>query len=415
MNVESYDAAVIGAGAAGMAAAARLAERGHSVVVLERESSPGGILNQCIHNGFGLHYFGDELAGPEYAELFAEKLESNASVDIRTGVTVINIGRREGAEGRSVFAYCPTDGLLRFDVSAVVLAMGCRERNRGNIGIPGTRPSGVYTAGLAQRLVNVEGYIPGERIVIVGSGDIGLIMARRMKWVGAEVLGVVEIQPYPSGLTRNIVQCLNDFDIPLHLAHVVSKIHGRDRVEAVEISPLSDGKPDADRTFLLECDTLLLSVGLIPDNELSKKAGVVLNPETGGPHVGASLMTNVPGVFACGNVLHVHDLADYASEEAERCAEYAADYIEGNAERAQVPVITGANVRYVMPEAVFPGRENTLYARSMIVKNNARLIMRAGDRELINRRLQHVQPSEMIRFTLDPEVEEGETVEMHIR
>lgn len=395
-----------------MAAAGTLAGHGHSVVVLERERSLGGILNQCIHNGFGLQYFRKELTGPEYAELFAERMNASARIETVLDTTVMDIRDEKGT--RTVFAYAPTEGLIRYETKAVVLAMGCRERNRGNIGIPGTRPAGVFTAGLAQRLVNIEGYVPGNRAVIVGSGDIGLIMARRLRWIGAEVLGVVEIQPYPSGLTRNIVQCLNDFEIPLHLSHVVTRIFGRDRVEGVEVSALVEGMPVDEGRFTLECDTLLLSVGLIPDNELSKKAGVAINPETGGPHVDATLMTSVEGVFACGNVLHVHDLVDYASEEAERCGESASRFISGDLEREQVRVTCGANVRYLVPERVAAGRTNVVYARSMIVKNGARLVAADDHEEHLSTRLRHVQPSEMIRFELSPPVGATEDIQVSI-
>ena len=427
------DVVVVGGGAAGMAAASVISENGHSVSLIERESCRGGILNQCIHNGFGLHYFGEELTGPEYAERFSNRLAALDGVEVHTNTTAVDILSRDGegvpgdgsgfdsdsdpdSESRQiVYAVSPADGLIRIDPRAVVLALGCRERNRGNIGIPGTRPSGIFTAGLAQRLVNIEGYVPGRHVVIVGSGDIGLIMARRMRWVGAEVLGVVEIQQYPSGITRNIVQCLNDFDIPLFLSHVVSRIHGRDRIEAVDVSPLEDGKPDVAKTFRLECDTLLLSVGLIPDNELLKKAGIAINPETNGPHVDASLMTSVPGVFACGNGLHVHDLVDYASEEAEYCGRAVSRYIDGESLEDARNLVAGANLRYVIPERVAVGRENVLFARSLIVKNDATLIATSGESEVFSKHLRHVQPSEMIRFVLAPDEEIRGDVEVRLQ
>jgi hypothetical protein len=281
--------------------------------------------------------------------------------------------------------------------------MGCRERNRGNIGIPGTRPAGVFTAGLAQRLINIDGLVPGRRAVVVGSGDIGLIMARRLSWVGTEVLGVVEIQPYPSGLTRNIVQCLNDFSIPLYLSHVVAEVYGRDRVSGVRVAPLVDGRPDEGRAFQLDCDTILLSVGLVPDNEISKKLGVELNPETGGAVVDAGLMSSVEGVFACGNVLHVHDLVDWVTEEAETCGASVARYLQGTYSRVQRRVVPGANVRYVVPGRFFPAEANRFYLRSLIVKNKAELLVKMDGEAVKRKRLAHVQPSEMVSFVLKPE------------
>jgi len=302
-----------------------------------------------------------------------------------------------------VYGYSRRYGILQLRARSVILAMGCRERNRGNIGIPGTRPAGVYTAGLAQRLINIEGLVPGRRAVVVGSGDIGLIMARRLSWVGTEVLAVVEIQPYPSGLTRNIVQCLHDFSIPLYLSHVVAEIYGRDRVSGVRVAPLADGRPDEGKAFHLECDTILLSVGLIPDNEISKKLGVELSPETGGPIVDAGHMSSVEGVFACGNVLHVHDLVDWVSEEAETCGANAAAYLEGTYARQQCRVAPGANVHYVIPGRYFPEAANRLYLRPLIVKNQAELLVTLDGEPVKRKRLPHVQPSEMVSLTLEPE------------
>jgi len=399
MKQEKYDAAVIGGGSAGMAAAVSLARRGKTVVVFEREEVLGGILLQCIHNGFGLHHFKEELTGPEYAERCETELKT-LPIKIYLNTTVMQVEAED--ENKLLYGYSGKHGLIRAEVRAVVLAMGCRERNRGNIGTPGTRPAGVYTAGLAQRLVNVEGYIPGEKVVIVGSGDIGLIMARRMSWVGAKVMGVVEIQPYPAGLTRNIVQCLNDFSIPLYLSHIVSEIHGKDRVEAVTITPLEDGVPDLKQSFRVECDTVLLSVGLVPDNEVAKKIGVELNPETGGALVDSRLMTGVSGVFACGNALHVHDLVDYVTEESSRCGEYAADYLDGSTGGAQYPSGAGRNVKYVVPNRYDPAAENHFYLRSLVVKNRAELQVLLDGRVVKTKKLKHVQPSEMIGFSLKP-------------
>jgi NADPH-dependent 2,4-dienoyl-CoA reductase/sulfur reductase-like enzyme len=393
-----YDAVVFGGGSAGLAAAARIAGQGYSVAVLERENELGGILNQCIHNGFGIQRFKEDLTGPEYAERFIDMVEELEDVSIFLETTALEVGP---GTPHSVFAYSKRYGVVKIECRAIVLAMGCRERNRGNIGIPGTRPAGVFTAGLAQRLINIDGYIPGRRAVILGSGDIGLIMARRLTWVGVEVLGVIEIQGYPSGLTRNIVQCLNDFNIPLYLSHTVSEIRGKDRVTGVTVTPLEEGRTVPAKSFDLDCDTILLSVGLIPDNELSRKFGVSLNPETGGPFVDAGLMSSVPGVFACGNVLHVHDLVDYVSEESERCASFVVEYLNGAYHTQHHPIVSGANVKYVIPNKYLQGTTNRFYLRSLIVKNKAELVITLQGEPLKRKKLAHVQPSEMVSFLLD--------------
>ncbi len=391
---------VIGGGSAGMAAAAEISEKGHSVVIIERESTMGGILNQCIHNGFGLHRFKEELTGPEYAEKYIGIIKG-LGIEYYTGTTVSEIEDR--GDYKVVYAFSSVNGMLEITVQAIVLAMGCRERNRGNIGTAGTRPSGIYTAGLAQRLVNVDGLMPGSRCVIVGSGDIGLIMARRMSWVGAKVSAVVEIQPYPAGLTRNIVQCLNDFDIPLYLSHVVSRIYGKDRVEGVDITPLKNGMEMVEDTFHVECDTLLLSVGLVPDNEVSQKAGVEINKETSGPLVDSRLMTSVEGIFASGNVLHVHDLVDYVTEESQRCGTYVCEYLENRKEQEQYSITPGSNLKYVVPNKFAAGRDNKFYMRSMIVKNQAQLVLTLDGKEIVRKKQTHIQPSEMISYTLKKE------------
>ncbi|MBA7583182.1 Ferredoxin--NADP reductase [subsurface metagenome] len=398
MIEKTYDAVVFGGGSAGLAAAARIAGQGYSVALLERENELGGILNQCIHNGFGIQRFKEDLTGPEYAERFIEMVEELEDVSIFLETTALEV---TPGTPHSVFAYSKRYGVVKIECRAIVLAMGCRERNRGNIGIPGTRPAGVFTAGLAQRLINIDGYIPGRRAVILGSGDIGLIMARRLTWVGVEVLGVIEIQGYPSGLTRNIVQCLNDFNIPLYLSHTVSEIRGQDRVTGVKVTPLEEGKMVPAKSFDLDCDTILLSVGLIPDNELSRKFGVSLNPETGGPFVDAGLMSSVPGVFACGNVLHVHDLVDYVSEESERCASFVVEYLNGAYHTQHHPIVSGANVKYVIPNKYLPGMTNRFYLRSLIVKNKAELVISLQGEPLKRKKLAHVQPSEMVSFLLD--------------
>jgi NADPH-dependent 2,4-dienoyl-CoA reductase/sulfur reductase-like enzyme len=393
------DAVVVGGGSAGLAAALRLREGGASVAVIEREPFLGGILLQCIHSGFGLHEFGEDLTGPEYADRFVTPALS-AGMELFLDATVTEIGVEPG--GRIVTALSQALGVVRFSARVVVLAMGCRERNRGNVAIAGTRPAGVLTAGLAQRLVNIEGCVPGKNVVIIGSGDIGLIMARRLTLVGCAVRAVVEIQSYPSGSARNIAQCLNDYGIPLHLGHVVTRIEGRDRVEAVRAAPLEDGSAAAGREFRIPCDTVLLSVGLIPENELSRAAGVPINEGTSGPWVDADLMTGAQGIFACGNVLHVHDLVDFVTEESRRCADRALEYLKGGPRETMLPVRAGANVRCVVPNACAPGRRNVFYLRSLVVKNNARLEVKVGGREVRTKKLAHVQPSEMIRFDLEP-------------
>jgi pyruvate/2-oxoglutarate dehydrogenase complex dihydrolipoamide dehydrogenase (E3) component len=306
------------------------------------------------------------------------------------------------AEGKKVlYCYSSQWGILKIVAQVLVLAMGCRERNRGNIRIPGDRPAGVYTAGLAQRLVNIEGYIPGKDIVIIGSGDIGLIMARRMSWVGCKVHAVVEILPYPSGITRNIVQCLHDFDIPLYLSHLTTRIIGKDRVEAVEITPLENGALIPEKAFTIPCDTVLLSVGLVPENELSKMAGVELHPMTNGPVVNSKLMTSVPGIFACGNVLHVHDLVDYVVEESRRAGQNAAEWLKGKKAEQEVRVKAGPNIRYTAPMKVDVTGSNKLYMRPLIVKNSAVLEVRINNQVVKTVKKNHVQPSEMIMLDLN--------------
>jgi len=395
-----FDAVVIGGGAAGMAAAIELDSRGNSVLVLDREESLGGILMQCIHNGFGLIEFDEELTGPEFAQRFEEKLQTR-NIQVLLKTTVLDI--REDDKHKVIYAVSAKKGMMRIEARAIVLAMGCRERNRGNIRIPGTRPAGIYTAGLAQRLVNIEGYIPGKDVVIIGSGDIGLIMARRMSWSGCKVHAVIEILPYPSGLTRNIVQCLNDFNIPLYLSHMVTNIYGKDRVKGIEIAPIEAGALMSEKAFRIACDTVLLSVGLVPENELSRDAGIEIHPATNGPWVDSMLMTTMPGVFACGNVLHVHDLVDYVVEEARRAGANAAAWLSGYRAEREIRVKSGSNIRYIMPMRVNPERENRLYMRALVVKNDARLDVRLDGTEVKSRKLAHVQPSEMLSLTLKPE------------
>jgi len=408
MNIKSYDAVVIGGGAAGMAAALELHSSGFSCAVIEREDHLGGILMQCIHNGFGLHEFKEELTGPEFAERFIERvIKSKIDVYLNTTVTKFTSdGASQSGKLKELICVSPR-GVIKIESKAVLLAMGCRERNRGNIRIPGSRPAGIYTAGLAQRLVNIEGYIPGKEVVIIGSGDIGLIMARRMSWVGCKVKAVVEIMPYPAGLTRNIVQCLQDFDIPLYLSSQTTNVYGNNCVEGIEVTPMENGILAPYKSFKIDCDTILLSVGLIPENELSRAAGVDLNKMTNGPVVDSSLMTNVDGVFACGNVLHVHDLVDWVCEESRRAGHYAADWLRGAVPSLQIKTKAGSHIRYVNPARIAPERENIIYMRSMTVKSDAVLEMRLGDRVIRSRKERYIQPSEMISFKLNPKDFEG--------
>ncbi|MDR0487373.1 MAG: FAD-dependent oxidoreductase [Treponema sp.] len=406
-----YDAVVIGGGAAGMAAALELDEEGFSSAIIEREDHLGGILMQCIHNGFGLHEFSDELTGPEFAGRFIDRV-TDSKIAVYTNTTVKNfaaVRSSPSAPFKELFCVSPS-GIMRIQSRVVVLAMGCRERNRGNVRIPGTRPAGIFTAGLAQRLVNIEGYIPGREVVIIGSGDIGLIMARRMTWVGCKVKAVVEIMPYPAGLTRNIVQCLRDFDIPLYLSSQTTGIFGNDRVEGVEITPMENGVLAPNRSFRIDCDTVLLSVGLVPENELSAASGVEMNAVTNGPSVDSCLMTSTDGVFACGNVLHVHDLVDWVCEESRRAGRFAVQWLRGERPALQIRTKAGSHVRYVNPVRITPERENQVYLRSMVVKNDAALELRLNNRIIRSVKERHIQPSEMIGVKVGPKDFEGHEV-----
>lgn len=351
MRTLKYDVVVIGGGPAGLAAALKAREKAEKVAVLERNDELGGILNQCIHSGFGLHVFKEELTGPEYAQRYVDMVkETDISCYLNT--MVINV-----TEDKHVIAMSE-DGMLVFEAASIVLAMGCRERTRGQIRIPGTRPAGVFTAGLAQRYVNLENFKPGSRVVILGSGDIGLIMAKRLTLEGIKVVGVYELMPYANGLYRNIKNCLDDFGIPLHLSTTVTKIVGSKRVQAVEVSAVDENlKPIPGTEEIIPCDTVLLSIGLIPENELSKKAGIELNPVTNGPKVDNALETSVKGIFACGNVLHVHDLVDQVTKEAEDAGMYAAEYAaEQKSAEAEISVVPEGLVRYTVPTRIASGR-----------------------------------------------------------
>ena len=402
MKELNYDVVVIGAGAAGLATAEVTASAGRSTLVIDRDDFAGGVLMQCIHNGFGLHHFKEELTGPEYAERL-ESAARNAGAEFLLQTTVMDFNLADN-ENKELLALSPEYGVMRITAKAVMLAMGCRERNRGNIGIPGRRSAGIFTAGWGPRLINMSGLLLGKSGGIIGSGDIGLIMARRLTWSGIPVKAVVEIRPFPSGLTRNIVQCLNDFNIPLYLGHTVSKINGADRVESVEISPLVDGVPDSSRSFTIECDTVLLSAGLIPENELSKRGGVTMNMTTGGPLVDAWRMTNIPGVFAGGNVLHVHDLADYASDEAALAGRHILDYLNGKRPGREFPVTAGGNLRYVTPNEYIPGEKTQFFMRSLIVEDDAELIVSLDGQEIMRKKLRFVKPPEMLSVEVPGEL-----------
>lgn len=404
-----YDLIVIGGGPAGLAAAVSAKKQGiEKVLILERDRELGGILNQCIHNGFGLHTFQEELTGPEYAQRFIDQAkEYEVPYKLNTMVLDITQENRE----KVVTAMNRDEGLLFLRTKAVILAMGCRERPRGALNIPGYRPAGIYTAGTAQRLVNMEGYMPGREVVILGSGDIGLIMARRMTLEGAKVKVVAELMPYSGGLQRNIVQCLEDFQIPLKLSHTVVDIQGKERVAGVTLAQVDENrKPIPGTEEFYSCDTLLLSCGLIPENELSGNMGVELSRITSGPVVNESLETNIPGVFACGNVLHVHDLVDYVSEEAAKAGSHAVEYIrrweEQDEQKKDAPGIsveTQGGIRYSVPQLIRPEHmEEKLTVRFRVgaVYRDVYISVYVGEKRIIHKKKRKLAPGEMEQVIL---------------
>ena len=402
MTDQHVDILIIGAGPAGLAAAIAAREAGvESILVLEREKEPGGILRQCIHNGFGLHRFSEELTGPEYAKRDVDRVRE-LGIPVRCGTTVLSV-----SPDRVVTCVSPGFGFSRLSAGAVVLAMGCRERPRGALCTPGSRPAGIYSAGTAQRFVNLEGYMPGRRVVILGSGDIGLIMARRMTLQGAKVLACVEIMPYSSGLNRNIVQCLEDYGIPLYLSHTVTDIHGRERLTGVTVSRVDENrKPVPGSEIRFDCDTLLLSCGLIPENELSQGAGVELSPLTSGPVVSETLETSVPGIFACGNVLHVHDLVDHVSAESFRAGRAAASFVRASAPPAPAYTVKdGPGVRGTVPQKISarPAEDVPLMFRPADVYRNAAAVVECGGQEILRKKAMIYTPGEMAVLTLKKE------------
>lgn len=395
---------IIGGGPAGMSAAAAAYDAGiRDILVLERDTSLGGILQQCIHNGFGLHRFGEELTGPEYAYRYEKQIQ-DLGIECKLGTTVLSI-----TPDKKVTATNESEGIFELEAKAIILAMGCRERPRGALSVPGTRPAGIYSAGTAQRLVNMEGYMPGKRVVILGSGDIGLIMARRMTLEGAKVEAVCEVMPYSGGLARNIEQCLNDYGIPLMLSHTVTEIHGKERLEGVTVAQVDDSRRPIEGTGrYIPCDTLLLSVGLIPENELTKSAGISLNPVTSGAEVDQDRETEVSGIFACGNVLHVHDLVDYVSEEAAIAGRGAAAYIQGmNEKDVSVKLSCGTGVRYTVPGHITRCKDVTVYFRTSAVMRNVKINVYSGDKLITSRKKPRVAPGEMESVSLKAEQVRG--------
>lgn len=404
MKQYNYDIVIVGGGPAGMAAAIAAKKNGtDSILILERDTRIGGILLQCIHNGFGLHHFGEELTGPEYAGRFSEEVEK-FGIEYKTDTMVLEVNAL-----KQVTAINSKDGLMQIQAKAVILATGCRERTRGALVIPGTRPAGIFTAGSAQRFVNIDGYLPGKKVVILGSGDIGLIMARRLTLEGAEVKLICELMPFSAGLRRNIVQCVENFNIPLKFSHTITKIHGKERVEGVSVAAVDKNrKPIPETEEFIECDTLLLSVGLIPENEISSASGIAIDSTTSGPVVDEHMQTSVEGIFACGNTVHVHDLVDFVTQESLRAGENASKYVQGIHTKNPKNIVLrpGNRVRYTVPQHIQSNESETpvsIMFRPTDVYRNVQITAYSNDVRIKSVKKKIVRPGEMQVIELNPD------------